>query len=550
MSKCDIPNTDPLLNEGNCNDEEVATSSDSSCVVSTDGTTICPAIENCSPFDLAAETSDSCLVESWVDELLAASGGIVNVYKLLGVHEQGKLQDVTGFGSAISNGYIPNYPTSNAFDKYITEWRSSQLGTNIVKDAYLGYDFGQIKLENGRLKYGIETYIKKDISTFKIKQGCNSQNRVTKIRIERSNDGKKWYGVDIIDIKDCDGLLTVNFKRSVPSRWWRIRPVKFNGTSTDWWSVQALQLIEYEKTAITNIQDKIFMENRDRDYDESAVEVKGSYTPPDIQSFQSKWGMSGLFGGGDTYVIEVSFKQAVERLGRGFVIGDILQLPSETQYSPSLKPIYKYLEVTNVAWSSTSYTANWKPTIQKILAEPVMASQETQDILGKLTANIDSSGLFDINNGDDSKKYQDMSDIDQTIKAEANTQVPERGEDYSEVTKLSDELYDWAKQHPGVDISKLDRNRNVYGMDAMPPNGLPYTQGDAFPTNPKNGDYHRLTYSLINTNIPARLHRYSSAKTRWMYLETDRRAAHKNAKPLLQEFLDPTTSSVTPIDKI
>ncbi len=547
MSNCNIPNTDPLYDNENCPDiTSNIPATTPSCQISPITGVSCPGVDNCSPWSLADQSSDSCIVEEYIAQSLVIGGAIVNVYKLLGVHEQGKLQDLTGNGAPLSNGYIPNYPPSNAFDKYITEWRSSQLGTNIIKEAYIGYDFGEIKLENGRNRYGIETFIRHDVSTIKIKQGCNSTNRATKIRIERSNDGTKWYGVAVVDLKDCDGLLTVNFNRSVPSRWWRIRPIKFNGLSTDWWAVQALQLVDYEATNINNIQDKIFLENRDRDYDEYSVEVKGTYTPPDIQSFQSKFGMSGLFGGGDTYSIEVSFKDIITKLGRPLVIGDIINLPSETQYSPSLKPIYKYLEITNVAWSTNGYTANWKPTLQRILAEPLTASQETQDILGKLTVDVDSTGLADLDNGDNSKAYQDMADIDQTIKADANTAVPERGEDFAEVTKFSDDVYEWASQYPNLDMKKFDRNVSVFGIDALPPNGLSYTQGDDFPLAPKNGDYHRLTYTQINNTIPARLYKYSIAKSRWIYLATDRREEHKNTKPILQEFLNPESSTRTP----
>lgn len=542
MAKCDIPNTNPL-------DKECAITPDDdnggkpSCIETPNGL-FCPENENCSPWDLSKQ-QDSCFVEDVIEESLNIGAAPINVHKLLGVHEQGKLLDLTGNGNAISGGSIPNYPASNAFDKYITEWRSQQLGSDVLTGAYVGYDFGEIKLSNGRLRYGIETFVRHDVATIKIKQGCNSQNRATKVRVERSNDGKKWYGVAILDVKDCDGMVTLNFARSVPSRWWRVRPVKFNGSSTDWWSVQALQLIDYEVTRVDNIQDRIFLENRDRDYLETSIEIKGSYAPLELQTFQSKFGMSQLFGGSETYSIEVSFNQTVARLGRPLVIGDIIQLPSETQYSPSLKPILKYLEITDIAWSTNGYTANWKPTLQRVLAQPVIASQETQDILGKLTADIDSSGLVDINNGSNEFKYQDPSAISQTIEAKANDQVPERGTDFGEVTQFSEEMQVWQDAHPNVDMQKYNRVRDVYGIDAMPPNGLPYTQGDQFPTSPKNGDYHRLTYTYINNNIAPRLHKYSAAKQRWIFMETDKRFEMKNTKPVLQEFLDPETSTRT-----
>jgi hypothetical protein len=543
MANCNIPNNNPLEKECVV-DESTLPTPTTSCTTANSSAVSCPQNDSCSPWNLSNLASDTCLMDAYIEEQLNIGAAVINVYKLLGVHEQGKLQDLTGKGNAISGGDIPNYPAINAFDKFITEWRSRQLGADVIAKAYIGYDFGEIKLANGRNRYGLETFVRHDVASFKIKQGCNAANRVTKVRVERSNDGTKWYGVGLVDLPDCDGLTTVQFARSVPSRWWRLRPVQFNGISSDYWVVQALQLMDFEATRVANIQDRIFLENRDRDYDESLVEIKGSYAPLELQTFQSKFGMSNLFGGAETYSIEVSFAQCVNRLGRPLVIGDILQLPSETQYTPSLKPVLKYLEITDIAWSTNGYTPNWKPTLQRVMAAPVLASQETQDILGKLTADVDSSGLMDINDGATGKTYQDVMAISQTVEAKANSQVPERGEDYAGVTKLSDDVLNWGKER-GINMRKLDRNRNVYGVDAMPPNALPYTQGDAFPSSPKDKDYHRMTYTYVNNSIPPRLYRYNATKNRWIYLETDRRFEHKNSKAVMDEFLNPDTSTVT-----
>ena len=73
----------------------------------------------------------------------------------------------------------------------------------------------------------------------------------------------------------------------------------------------------------------------------------------------------------------------------------------------------------------------------------------------------------------------------------------------------------------------------------MPPNGLPFTEGDALPpvNTASDGDYHRLTYETIDETIPARLYRYSSAKDRWIFMESDKRAKYKETRPRLQEFV-------------
>lgn len=515
------------------------------CIIMPDGVTVCPETDSCSPWDMSQDNV-TCLATDYIEDQLNISGAPLNVHKLLGVHEQGSLNDLSGNGASIASSYLGNFPPSYAFNRFEQEWRSAETGPNVVASSFIGYDFGPIRLDNGRLRYGIETYVKKNLSSIKIMQGCNPQNRVTKVKIERSVDGIKWFGVAMVDVADCDGWFTINFPATVPSRYWRIRPMKFNGGVDDWWAVKGLILTDYEKTAVTNIQDKFWLENRDRDYQESSVEMKCSYTPIDTQSILGKWGM--MFDT-DSYYLEVSFRNAVSLLGRPFVIGDIVQLPSETQYTPDLQPVLKYLEVTDVAWSVNGYTPAWKPTMQKLTAKPIIASQETQDIMGKLTRNMDNTGLFDIDDGVNDKKYQDYSAITQNIEAEANTMVPEKGEDYADVKKLSPEVIAWGDR-VGKDMRRYDRIRNIYGIDALPPNGEPYTEGDEFPKNPKDGDFHRLTYTYVGKDIPARLHRWSDKKSRWIFLERDHRHDIRDAKPLLQNYENTDTSTVTDPSKI
>jgi hypothetical protein len=521
---------------------------DGTCVEVRDGV-LCPVDNFRSPWELTENTSEACLTDSYITEQLNIGGADVNVYKLLGIHEQGKLVDLTGDGTPISGGAHPNFPAINSFDLFKTEWRSVQIGQDVVKSAYIGYDFGEIKLDNGRNRYGVETFKKHNISRIRIAQGCDSINRATKVRLERSHDGERWFGVGIRDVADCDGIVTLDFPASVPSRFWRIRPVTFNGSDTDYWSVQALQLIEYEATALDNIQDKIFMENRDRDYSEFPEKLKGSYSPFDSQSFFAKWGSSSGIGG-EQYFIELSWSAVIKALGRPIVIGDIIELPSEKQYTASLTPVLKYLEVADIDWSPNGYSAQWIPLMVRIIATPAYASPETQDIFGKMTQDYDEMGVADTGDGVNNKKYQDIFDVDHTIQAEADTAVPERGEDTANVTKFSDEVYEWSEENNDAKMQKYDRARNFWAQDGMPPNGEPFTTGDEFPDNPKDRDYHRLTYTKIRQGIPPRLYRYSESKGTWIFMETDRRAYESVIRRRLQEFSDTESSTVTRPDEI
>jgi hypothetical protein len=206
------------------------------------------------------------------------------------------------------------------------------------------------------------------------------------------------------------------------------------------------------------------------------------------------------------------------------------------------------MEVTDVGWSTEGYTPGWKPTMLRIIAQPMIASQETQDIFGDLVGQVDSSGLFDEDDGQH-PIYQDYSEIAQTIEEQAvqENKAPQRGRDAgNEIQEFSEEQVQ-AATDVGISITKIGLNADaIYVEDALPPNGEDFTMGDTFPATFSEGDYHRLTYSGLAEDVPARLYRYSNAKGRWVYLETDRRHEFDGQKKKLQEFItSPDSASVS-----
>jgi hypothetical protein len=234
----------------------------------------------------------------------------------------------------------------------------------------------------------------------------------------------------------------------------------------------------------------------------------------------------------------VNFNACVGRLGRPIIVGDIIELPSETQYTPDLKPIKRYLEVSDVTWDSNSYTPGWQPTMLLISTQPALATEETQDIFGDLAKNVDSSGLFDNDDGNH-QKWQDVSEISQTIHNEALTQVAERGSEGSNtVRKFEQEELDTAAQEGFPNLNKIGFNPTVlYVEDAIPENNASYIEGSTLPTSGNDGEYFRLVYQGLAKDVPARLYRWSTAKGRWVYLETDRRAQFNSEKAILDEYL-------------
>lgn len=498
----------------------------------------CLDLSSCpSPFDLQ-NNRDSQFVSQVVSESLGIGGTDVNVFKLLGIHEQGKLIDLTGNGYAISNGDQQNFSASNAFTSNTPEWRSLQKGQSVITNSFIGYDFGPIKLDNGRNKYGIDTQENHHITTIRIKQSSVEANRVAKARVEYSKDGNIWYGAAIIILANDDTLQEISFKTSSPARYWRLRPLEFNGGDNDFWAVCRIELFDYKATRLDTLQDDMgFMESRDRDYAGEAITLKGSYDLIDVQTELTRFGIEVP---SQQFYIQISFAECVQLLGRPIVIGDIIELPSEVQYTPSLTPIKKYLEVTDVGWSTEGYTPGWTPTLLRVITSPLLASQETMDVIGDFAPTPDDLGFLDIDNS----QHTDLTDITNSVQAEAHTEVPEAGADTTDQTYISNADVE-AGLEQGIDLRKLRTNPTaLYVEDGLPPNGESYTEGEALPpmSQATDGAYHRLTYAPA-TGIPPRLYKYSVAKGRWVYMETDMRSVQNNVKPSLQQLLSSTTST-------
>jgi hypothetical protein len=499
----------------------------------------------CTPFSLV-NPSDSGLAENLAAEALNVGGAPVNVFKLQGIHECTRLIDLAGFGDPISGGEFAAFPASNAFDISLnTEWRSTQKGTLVTSSpAYLGYDFGVLKLPNGRVKYGIPAPIRQHIATIQIRQ-CKAKNSITRARIERSDDAVTWYGVDIITLPISSDEQTISFKQSAASRYWRVVPLTFNGGPTDFWAVATLRLLDHHSILLSNIQDDYgFLENRDRAYAPESVQIRASYGIQDSQLDMTRFGLQLT----DTMqvVLEASFNTLVQVLGRPMVIGDILEIPSEAQYTPQLTLVRRYLEVTDVAWATDGYTPGWKPTIQRIIAQPAMATQETRDVFGDLNRPSSNNNFSNLN----TQIYNIEAQVsDAKINAQAKTQVPEDGEDVTNIRSFTTaELDEAALTLTPLGKLQYATPTTLYTEDALPPNGEPFTEGTSFPTSPVDGAYHRLTYAGLPDSVPPRLYRWSGVKNRWVFLEEDKRFRHNVINPTLQDYL--TAPNGIPNDRI
>lgn len=479
-------------------------------------------------FQLYNNSTDNKTLNEYATESTQIGGTIINVYKLLGIYEQKSLTALNG--NIISNGEYPEFPADNLKENNCKEWRSIKHCGKRSPNTFIGYDFGDIKLSNNSNKYAIHSENKYHVTSIFIQQSENTQNRISKARLENSNDGINYKGISLIDLPNDDKEHWIDVKQSFPARYWRIVPTIYNGSDNDLWILKKLAFSEYTKTNIKNLQDDIFLENRDRNYSMDFIPIKAFYSIQDITTNLQQFGIQL----NNQYSIKFNFNLTLYHLNRPIIIGDILEIPCETQYDTSMNPIKKYLEITDVSYDSSNFTPGWQPTFYTVIAEPLIASQETADIVGDLNNRFfDSIETFN-------PSFLKSSD---KIRAEYNTMVPEIGASHNDSYTIDDITIKKGLEN-GINLNKLNFDPNLYLVnDGMPPNGLPYTEGEKYPENPKDGDYHRITYYHLKDPASPRLYQFSEKKNRWIFLETDERIINNDLKPHLGKFdngLDPS----------
>ena len=138
--------------------------------------------------DTPCGANDTILSNQYVTETLEISGAPINVFKLLGVHEQGRLIDLTGNGFPIHGGTSADTSVTNAFTVGGSTWKSSQVGQDVTQGpSWIGYDFGTKKTKSGQEKYLPGQPILNRISTIRIQQSSDRNRRASQIRIDRSD---------------------------------------------------------------------------------------------------------------------------------------------------------------------------------------------------------------------------------------------------------------------------------------------------------------------------------------------------------------------------
>lgn len=155
---------------------------------------------------------------------------------------------------------------------------------------------------------------------------------------------------------------------------------------------------EYATLSPTNIQDLLFLENRDRTYDPDIYRLRGHYSVANLDFDLSQF---GLFLSSDIIFITVHYNDMIDIIGRKLMVGDVLELPHLLDYNPLNETIptalKRFYQITDANYASEGFTQTWYPHLWRIKCEKLVDSQEFSQILQEPNNKDNYLGLYDKN---------------------------------------------------------------------------------------------------------------------------------------------------------
>ena len=291
---------------------------------------------------------------------------------------------------------------------------------------------------------------------------------------------------------------------------------------------------QYDAVKETNIQDLLFLENRDRKYDPDVYTMRAVYNVQDIDFDLSQF---GLFLSNDTLFMTIHINSSVKTLGRKILSGDVIELPhlkdefALNDYDTALKRFYVVEDVNRAA---EGFSQTWYPHLYRLKLKQIYDTQEYKDILDLPASENSSSTLRDV-----LSTYEKEMQINRAVVAQAEVDAPKSGFDISH-------YYTVAKNPDGtvalqtadqddLDASMINTTADevtdrpdregytgyLVGTGDSAPNGAPFGFGIAFPADNQNGDFFLRTDFL-----PNRMFKYDG--NRWVKQNDDIRMSLSN----------------------
>lgn len=145
-------------------------------------------------------------------------------------------------------------------------------------------------------------------------------------------------------------------------------------------------------TDITSIQDVLFLENTSRKYNPNVIEMRGHYTPQDVNYDLTQF---GIFLSSDTMRIHFHFNDMMDQLGRKLIAGDVLEFPNmrDVPVFDDATGINRYYVVQDAVFAAGGYGQRWYPHMWLVRAKMIQDSSEYTEILQQAQTGQTDGGV-------------------------------------------------------------------------------------------------------------------------------------------------------------
>ena len=309
---------------------------------------------------------------------------------------------------------------------------------------------------------------------------------------------------------------------------------------------------DYVNPTAQNIEDLLFLENRDRTYRQDIYNLRGIYQVANNDFDLSQFGIQLS---NDTIFVTFHLNNMVQSLGRKLMVGDVLEMEHLKDYFPldenNVVPaaLRKYYVIKDANRDADGFSQTWWPHLWRVKCEPLVDSQEYKDIINQ------SPGVSSI--------YDAFININDAILRQSEKDVPLSGYDTSAyytvpvkgnigpdvpVSPLADRLINDVPADstvPTADAQMMTPTESIPGYltgDGLAPNGFPAPNGTDFPPRPYIGDYF-----LRTDYVPSRMFRWDGMA--WRFVEAAVRTNYTTGaatnKTLKSGFVNNTATVTT-----
>lgn len=300
----------------------------------------------------------------------------------------------------------------------------------------------------------------------------------------------------------------------------------------------------------TQIQDMLFLENRDRKYDKEIYRIRGIYN---VQNIDFNLSQFGLFLDNDTVFMTVHINDFIKYIGRKPMVGDVMEMPhlrDQFQLSDLDVSLPRYYVIDDVGRASEGFSATWYPHLYRLKLKKLTDSQQFADILNQKAT--DANGIeTDTTLRDLISTYNQEISISDAAVAEAEADAPLSGYETAHLYTLAIDPTTGKTLLQTADIADIDAsstsaNITAAGVESIPArsgytgyilgkadvtdpsnrnaagtNGAYFGHGIQFPENPTKDDFF-----LRTDFMPNRLFKYTG--TSWIKYEDNIRMTMTN----------------------